>query len=384
MPGRPLAAPQQGQGDGGADRAAAREGTQRARREGSGDAPRPDRQRRPQRPHPHLQLPAGAADRPPHQPDALQAAADPRWRPRRSDRGAAGGAGGRATRRARKRRRSLNRGLTVAEALGNARRVGVDRLDAQLLLARVLAQPRSWLIAHDDAIVDGAQLARWRAWLTRRAAGEPLAYLLGEKEFHGLTLEVGPAVLVPRPDTEVLVEWALELLAGPLPAAVPDVVDLGTGSGAIALAVKHGHAAARLTATDASAAALEIARRNGARLGLAVEWQHGSWWEPLAGRRFDLALSNPPYIAGADPHLAALRHEPTLALTPGGNGLAALAAIIAGAPAHLAPGGWLLVEHGYDQAAAVRGLYADAGFVDVTTRHDLGGQPRCTGGRGVL
>jgi len=265
----------------------------------------------------------------------------------------------------------------VADALRRARELGVARLDAQLLLGHHLKQPRAWLLAHDDALLDTALAAAVAADLERRAAGEPLAYLVGEREFHGLLLQVSPAVLVPRPETELLVDWAIEVLEDRLAA----VVDLGTGSGAIALAVKHRCPAATLTATDASAAALAIAEGNAGRLGLAVEFTAGDWWQPLAGRRFDLALSNPPYIAGGDAHLRALTHEPQAALTPGGDGLAALRCIIAGAPQHLRAGAWLLLEHGYDQAAAVRQLLIDSGFAEANTRHDLAGLPRCTGAR---
>ena len=265
---------------------------------------------------------------------------------------------------------------TVAQALAQARALGLDRLDAQLIVAARLAQSRSWVIAHDDAVLDVAQAAAIEAWFTRRAAGEPLAYLVGEKEFHGLLLHVDPHVLVPRPDTEVLVDWALELLAS---RASARVVDLGTGSGTIALAVKHACPAATMLATDASPAALAVARANAQRLGLDVAFAQGSWWSATAGASFDLVLSNPPYIAGGDPHLAALKHEPTLALTPGGDGLDALRDIVRGASAHMTPGAWLLLEHGYDQADAVQRLLHEHGFVDITTRRDLGGQPRCTG-----
>ncbi len=267
--------------------------------------------------------------------------------------------------------------FTVAQALFEARALGVDRLDALLLLANTLERTRTWLLAHDDATLNETQAASLRARVARRAAGEPLAYLLGEKEFHGLVLQVNSNVLVPRPDTEVLVDWALELLAG---AARPSVVDLGTGSGAIALAVKQACPAAVVVATDVSAAALEVARANARRLALAVEFAAGSWWQAVAQRRFQLVLSNPPYIAGGDEHLAALTHEPLLALTPGGDGLAALRSIVAGAPAHLQPGGRLLLEHGFDQAEAVQALLREHGFAEVQTRHDLGGQPRCSGG----
>ncbi len=270
---------------------------------------------------------------------------------------------------------------SVAAVLRTARAAGVDPLDARLLLGALLGRPPSWLLAHDDTLLDEPQAARIGAWLARRAAGEPLAYLLGEKEFHGLMLQVSPDVLVPRPDTETLVDWGLELLRGPLAAiAQPAVLDLGTGSGAIALAVKHKHPPARMAALDASAAALAIARANARRLALDGEWLEGSWWQAVGGRRFHLALSNPPYIAGDDRHLAALQHEPRQALTPEGDGLACLRDIIRDAPAHLEPGGWLLLEHGYDQAEAVTRLLRDAGFSEVSTRLDLAGLPRCTGG----
>lgn len=272
--------------------------------------------------------------------------------------------------------------LRVHEALAHARKRGVDQLDAQLLLAELMQRPRSWLIAHDDAALDNLQATRFGELLDRRAAGEPLAYLLGEKEFHGLSLRVTPDVLVPRPDTETLVEWALALLAGPL-AGLDDtrVADLGTGSGAIALAIKQSAPQVHVCAVDRSGPALAVARANGERLQLEVEWQLGDWWAPLHGRRFHLAVSNPPYIAEGDAHLAALVHEPRLALSSGPEGLDALRHLIANAPLHLEPGGWLLLEHGHDQAPAVQGLLADAGFGEVQSHLDLAGTARCTGGR---
>jgi release factor glutamine methyltransferase len=271
---------------------------------------------------------------------------------------------------------------TVADRLRRAKALGVDRLDAQLLLAHALARPRSWLIAHDDAVIGAAQASAFDAALARRAAGEPLAYVVGEKEFHGLALQLNSNVLVPRPETELLVDWALELLANGLRhVAEPKVVDLGTGSGAIALAVKHGHADAAVLATDVSPEALAVARGNAQRLGLAVTLEAGSWWAAVAGRRFHLGVSNPPYIAGGDPHLAALRHEPALALTPGGDGLGALRCIAAGAHEHLETGGWLLLEHGHDQAETVQALLREHGLRAVETRCDLAGLPRCTGAR---
>jgi release factor glutamine methyltransferase len=272
--------------------------------------------------------------------------------------------------------------FSVATALARARAMGVDRLDAQLLLAQALACTRSWLLAHDDAVLDGDQWLRLSGQLVRRADGEPLAYLLGEKEFHGLTLSVSPDVLVPRPDTEVLVDWALELLSGELARIErPAVVDLGTGSGAIALAVRHSQPRASVVGTDNSSAALVVARANALRLGIGATFLEGSWWEPLHGQRFHLALSNPPYIAAGDPHLAALQHEPMVALAPGGDGLGALRQIVHGSARHLHPDGWLLLEHGYDQAGTVQRLLDDLGFAAIETRRDLGGQWRCTGGR---
>ena len=270
---------------------------------------------------------------------------------------------------------------TVAQALAEARRHGVERLDAQLLLAHALQRPRAWLIANDDATLTQRQAADFAAWLRRRADGEPLAYIVGEKEFHGLTLSVNDKVLVPRPDTETLVDWALQLLAGELrDRAAPRVVDLGTGSGAIALALKHACARAHVDAVDISDDALAVARGNAERLGLDVRLLRSHWWSDLPHERFDLALSNPPYVRAGDPHLDALRHEPALALCAGPDGLDALRVIAAEAPAHLMPGGWLLLEHGHDQAEAVAALLAAAGFEQVQSRHDLAGIARCSGG----
>lgn len=266
--------------------------------------------------------------------------------------------------------------MRVREALQAARAAGVDRLDAQLLLSHRLAKPRAWLIAHDEAELAPADAEAFCAAIARRAAGEPLAYLVGEREFRGLRLQVSPAVLVPRPETEHLVDWALALAP---PGA--RVADLGTGSGAIALALRHARPDLALTATDASEDALAVARANAQRLGLPVRFGAGSWWTPLAGQRFELVVSNPPYIAAGDPHLAALAHEPQQALTPGGDGLDALRAIVAGGPAHMAAGGWLLLEHGHDQGPAVRDLLDAGGFAAVETRRDLAGLERCTGGR---
>ena len=273
--------------------------------------------------------------------------------------------------------------LSVRAALAEARTASVETLDAHLLLATCLEQSRSWLIAHDEALLTPAHLDRFRSWLARRAAGEPLAYMFGEKEFHGLVLKVDARVLVPRPDTETLVDWALELLqaqAGVPPAgAAPRVIDLGTGSGAIALALKHAQPGADVTAVDASGGALEVARANAEALRLDVRLVSGSWWSAVQGERFDIAVSNPPYIALNDPHLAALAHEPAIALTAGIDGLDALRHIIEHAPAHLRPGGWLLLEHGHDQGPSVQGLLFQSGFARVETRCDLAGHWRCTG-----
>lgn len=269
---------------------------------------------------------------------------------------------------------------TVAEALAAARAAGLDRLDAQLLLAHHLRQDRAWLLAHDSDPLAPEVLSRFDADVRQRADGMPLAYLTGVREFHGLPLQVSPAVLDPRPDTETLVDWALELLSHD-GEEQPAVVDLGTGSGAVALAIAHRCPRARVTATDLSTDALAVARANASRLKLAVEFAAGSWWSAVPGQRFSLAVSNPPYIAGDDPHLDALHHEPLLALTPGGDGLDAIRAIVAGAGDALRPGAWLLIEHGWDQAEAVHALLQAAGFEDVQSRHDLAGHARCSGGR---
>lgn len=272
--------------------------------------------------------------------------------------------------------------MHVASALALARRLGVARLDAQLLLAFHLQTERSWLIAHDDAELDERVAQAYEADLARRADEVPLAYLTGWREFHGLRLRVSPAVLVPRPESETLVDWALAVLrehaaAWPQPA----LADLGTGSGAIALALKKAWPQAAVTATDDSEAALHIARANALILGVSIDFACGSWWHALPGQRFHVVVSNPPYIAAGDPHLPALRHEPLAALTPGGDGLAALEAIAADVGSHLHAGGWVLFEHGHDQAGAVAARLRGNGFLDVSTRIDLAGLPRCTGGR---
>lgn len=269
--------------------------------------------------------------------------------------------------------------MTVVGAERAAVAAGLPRAEAQYLLQALLGVSRAWLIAHDTDPLDAPLRERFQDWLARRLDGVPLAYLSGEKEFFGLTLRVTPDTLIPRPDTEVLVEWALGRLAG---QSMPRVVDLGTGTGAIALSIKSRRPDADVRMVDASAGALAVAQDNARRLGLTVEAHLGSWYEPLAGQSaFDLILSNPPYVAGDDHHLDALRHEPRMALTPEGDGLDDLRALIAGAPGRLRPNGWLLLEHGYDQAGAVADLLIARGFVDVENRWDLGGQPRASGGR---
>ncbi len=271
--------------------------------------------------------------------------------------------------------------MHIAAAVQEARACSVARLDAQLLLVHLLQRSREWLLAHDDAELSASQAAAFGALVARRAAGEPLAYVVGEREFCGLALHVTAAVLVPRPETELLVDWALERLPlAPLAAGAASVIDLGTGSGAVALAVKQRASAADVTATDASAAALDIARGNARRHGLDIRFAQGDWWAAVASQRFGLALSNPPYIAGDDLHLAALTHEPRTALTPEGDGLAAIRRIVSGAPDHLHAGAWLLLEHGHDQAQAVQALLRARGFGPIETRPDLAGLPRCTGG----
>ena len=283
--------------------------------------------------------------------------------------------------------------LTVAQALQLAVGRGLERLDAQLLLLHALQRPageRAWLLAHDGDLLTLEQQQRFAQLTLRRAQGEPLAYLTGRKEFFGLDLEVDARVLVPRPDTETLVEWALELLARPLPGqqqgAEPaslgdaDVLDLGTGSGAVALAIQHARPDLRVHAVDASADALQVARCNAARLNLAVVFTQGSWLDAVSAS-YRVIVSNPPYIAARDPHLEALAHEPLQALVSGSDGLDDIRQIVEQSGPHLLPGGWLLLEHGYDQAAAVRELLDAAGYAEVQSRRDLGGIERCSGGR---
>jgi release factor glutamine methyltransferase len=269
-------------------------------------------------------------------------------------------------------------GLTITQALHKAAAAGLARLDAQMLLLHALGRPthdRAWLVAHDDDLLPAEAALCFTSLCQRRADGEPVAYLTGFKEFFGLTLQVDARVLDPRPDTETLVEWALALLDKPMAVA-----DLGTGSGAIALALQSQRPQAQVTAVDASADALDVARANAARLGLPVAFRQGSWLDGDTSR-YGLIVSNPPYVAAADPHLAALQHEPLQALASGPDGLDDIRQIVQQAPGRLLTGGWLLLEHGHDQAQAVRSLLAAQGFTQVASRRDLAGIERCSGGQ---
>ena len=272
---------------------------------------------------------------------------------------------------------------TISRTLSALQTQGLNLLDAQLLLLHSLnqaAHDRAWLLAHDTDWVDAAAWQRLDNLVRRRQQGEPLAYLTGHKEFFGLDLLVDARVLVPRPDTETLAQWALEVLQ---PTSAASVLDLGTGSGAIALALKATRPDLQVRAIDASQDALAVARANARRLQLDVQFSQGAWFAglPDAGLRFHAIVSNPPYIAAQDPHLSALTFEPLQALVSGADGLDDLRRIITQAPAHLLAGGWLLLEHGYDQAQALRTLLQQAGFEQVQSRRDLAGLERCSGGR---
>ena len=273
-----------------------------------------------------------------------------------------------------------NASSRVAGLLAEAR-LAIDPVDADLLLAHVLDKPRTWLFVHAEDAVAPADAHRFRTLLARRIAGEPVAYLTGARGFWTLDLAVTPATLVPRPETELLVELALARLPDEAPVRV---ADLGTGSGAIALAIARERPRAEVVATDASRAALDVARGNAQGNGLGnVVFRPGSWWEPLGDEVFDLIASNPPYIAEGDPHLEQgdLRFEPSMALSSGADGLDAIRTLADGAPARLRPGGWLLLEHGWDQGPAVRALLAAAGFEALATHRDLEQRDRVTLGR---
>lgn len=243
-----------------------------------------------------------------------------------------------------------------------------------MLLAEVCGFSQASLAAAPEQELPFEVENAYRDLVERRKAGVPVAYLLGRKEFYSLELLVNPSVLIPRPETELLVELALE-------REFSRALDLGTGSGAIALALKAHRPAATVVAVEADLAALVTARRNAARLNLEVDFRHGRWLEPVAGEQFDLIASNPPYVAEGDPHLPALRHEPRQALVAGAEGLDAIREIGAAAPAQLSPGGWLLLEHGLGQDQAVRGVLAGAGLKEIFTSPDLAGIARVTGGR---
>lgn len=271
--------------------------------------------------------------------------------------------------------------LLLREARVRLAAAGGEAADAELLLAHALRRPRSWLYAHATDELDAAAMRVFDALQRRRAAGEPVAYIVGRRGFRQFDLAVTPDTLIPRPETELLVELALERV--PVDAAWR-LGDLGTGSGAIALAIAGERPLAHVVATDASEAALAVARGNAAALGIDnVEFRRGDWLAPLAGEPCDLIASNPPYIAEGDPHLARgdLRFEPAAALASGADGLDAIRAIAAAAPACLRAGGWLLVEHGLEQGAAVRALFEGAGFRDVVTQRDLEDRDRVTAGR---
>lgn len=268
--------------------------------------------------------------------------------------------------------------FTVSRALAAS---GLVPLEAKLLLAHVLGRDRAWLAAHADEAVTREQAKTLDALARRRREGEPVAYLIGRREFYGLDLEITPDVLIPRPETELLVELALARLPADLEVRV---LDLGTGSGAVALAIAAARRKAHVVGADVSSPALALATRNAARLGIRnVSFVESDWFEALPRERFDLVVGNPPYVAAGDSHLVEgdLRHEPQQALTPGGDGLGAIRAIVAAAPAHLARGGWLLLEHGHDQADAVGALFRDAGFADVGAARDLAGILRVSYGR---
>lgn len=271
----------------------------------------------------------------------------------------------------------------VAGATVGALQAGLplDALENRILLCHVLGLTRVGLITGSERLLTEAEAARLSALVTRRLDGEPIAYIVGQREFFGLPFQVGPAVLIPRPDTELIVELALECLAHLPPPA--RLLDMGTGSGAIAVAVAHTRPDVLVTALDVSAAALDVARANAAANGARVRFVQSDWFTAVGDEVFDLIASNPPYIAAGDAHLAQgdLRFEPAGALTDHADGLSALRTIVDGAGGHLVAGGWLLLEHGYDQAEAVRGLLAHAGYADVQSWRDLGGIERVSGGR---
>ncbi|MEG0976497.1 MAG: peptide chain release factor N(5)-glutamine methyltransferase [Comamonas sp.] len=276
---------------------------------------------------------------------------------------------------------SIHHNPTIAQALALAAAQGLARVDAQMLLLHTAGQPthaRAWLITHDSDVLSDTQHAQWQQLLQRRLDGEPIAYLTGHKGFYGLDLAVDARVLDPRPDTETLVDWALELLPGTGDGL--RLADLGTGSGAIALALQSQRPEAEVWAVDASEDALAVAKANAQQLRLPVHFAHSHWLSALQGG-FDAIVTNPPYIREDDPHMPALRHEPRQALTSGTDGLDDIRHIITSAVNYLQNNGWLLIEHGWDQAADVRALLAAAGFTQVQSRKDLAGIERASGGQ---
>lgn len=271
---------------------------------------------------------------------------------------------------------------TVADALAAAREK-LPASEARLLLGHVMARPAAWLIVHDDHLLEEDQLLSFASLVARRAGGEPVAYLVGQREFFGREFAVSSGVLIPRPETELLVDIALRQKVGAGTTATARILDLGTGSGCLAITLALEIPQAQVTALDLSEAALHVARKNAQQLGARLRLLQSDWFAALANERFDLIVANPPYIADADSHLAAgdLRHEPRAALASGNDGLADIRRIVAGAAQHLTPGGQLWLEHGYDQAVAVRELFAAAGFVGIEQIPDLAGILRVTGGR---
>lgn len=271
----------------------------------------------------------------------------------------------------------MQRMVSLGNALTLARQK-IDRLDARLLLQYATGCSHTDLLARPETPLLAPAYEQFAAWVERRAAGEPLAYLVGEAEFRGRVFQVSPDVLIPRPETEVLIDLALEKLRG---LAAPKVLDLGTGSGIVAISLALECPVATITAVDLSSAAISVARNNAGRLGAHVDFRQSDWFENLAGESFDLIVSNPPYVAGGDPHLAlnGLSFEPQMALTDGADGLSCIRQIVAGAAAHLKPGGWLLFEHGYDQGEQSRNLLTIAAFKAALTHPDLAGIDRVSG-----
>jgi len=259
--------------------------------------------------------------------------------------------------------------VTVSDAIASS---GIDAREARLLLAEACGFSQASLTASPEREIPFEVENAFMDMAGRRARGEPVAYILGRKEFYGLELLVNPSVLIPRPETELLVDLALE--RGPA-----FMLDLGTGSGAIGIAVKFKRPATRVVAVEADLSALNTARRNASRFNLQIDFRHGRWFDPVPGERFDLIVSNPPYVARGDPHLAGLRYEPLGALVSGPDGLDSIRDIVKAAPAHLAAGGWLLLEHGQGQDAAVRACLAAAGLESITTWPDLAGIARVSG-----